>query len=159
MAGGDRLVNCMRQAAKRANPKSRNTDIVYGSVQTVSPLTVLVDNRLELTEEFLILSPFCFKSSFSLTVDSHKHAITVKEISQEDHTHETKEGPTESAGGFEITPSASSRNAGGHVIDVTLWGDLEIGDRLVMLRVSEGQEYLVLYRDRLDIQATCQYLQ
>lgn len=162
MPGGDKLVRCMREAAKKVNPSSKSTDIMYGVVQKVSPLTVLVDNRLALTEEFLILSPFCYKASFDLTVESHTHSVSVSmgKISQSDHIHQTKEDPTEAAGGFSITPSASAsaQSAGGHKISVTLWDDLDIGDKLVMLRVQEGQAYLILYRDKLSVKASCQPL-
>lgn len=158
MPGGERLVQCMRQAASKTQNPSRKTDIVYGVVQNASPLTVLVDNRLELTEEFLILSPFCFRAAFDLTISDHKHSVSVKSISQTDHQHNTETKPTQPAGGFNITPSASAENAGGHKVSVTLWDNLAKGDRLVMLRVKEGQEYLVLYRDKLSIKASCQDL-
>lgn len=155
MPRGDRLVKCMRQAANKTHNPSKNTDIVYGVVQSTSPLTVLVDNRLELTEEFLILSPFCFKAAFELTINDHTHKVDVDPISQSSHSHNTDTKPTQPAGGFNTTPSAFAGNAGGHKVSVTLWDNLTKGDKLVMLRVKEGQEYLVLYRDRLNIKASC----
>lgn len=155
MPRGDRLVKCMRQAAKKTQNPSKNTDIVYGVVQSTSPLTVLVDNRLELTEESLVLSPFCFRAAFELTIDNHTHPISVDPISQQSHDHSVDAKTTSKAGGFNITPSASSGKAGGHKISVTLWDNLAKGDKLVMLRVKEGQEYLILYRDKLNIQASC----
>jgi len=148
MPRGERLVQCMRQAANKSRNPSKNTDIVFGVVQNTSPLTVLVDNRLELTEEFLILSPF----------NSHTHSISVDTVTQSSHQHDTDTKPTQPAGGFDLTPSASAGKNGGHRVNVTLWDNLVKGDKLVMLRVKEGQEYLILYRDRLKVKASCQDL-
>lgn len=158
MPKGDRLVKCMRQAAKKTHNPSKNTDIVYGVVQNTSPLTVLVDNRLELTEEFLVLSPFCYRAGFEVTIKGHTHSASVDTISKQDHSHSVDSKTTSKAGGFTITPSASIENAGGHKVSVTLWDNLAKGDKLVMLRIKEGQEYLVLYRDKLEIKASCQVL-
>ncbi len=158
MPGGEKLVQCMRQAAKKSRNPSKNTDIVFGVVQNTSPLTVLVDNRLELTEGFLILSPFCYKAAFELTINSHTHSISVDPVMQLSHQHNTDTKPTQSAGGFNLTPSASAVKNGGHKINVTLWDSLAKGDKLVMLRVKEGQEYLILYRDKLKVKVSCQDL-
>lgn len=158
MPKGDRLVKCMRQAAKKTHNPSKNTDIVYGVVQNTSPLIVLVDNRLELTEEFLVLSPFCYRADFEVTIKGHTHSASVDTISKQDHSHSVDSKTTSKAGGFTITPSASIENAGGHKVSVTLWDNLTKGDKLVMLRIKEGQEYLVLYRDKLEIKASCQAL-
>lgn len=179
MPAGDKLVRVMQQAAKKANPKTNTTDLLYGVVQSVNPLVVLVDNRLSLTEEFLILSPFCYKTGFDINVEAHSHGISVETISITDHAHkspdvsvpdhthkiEDKESTpagkivltgnkTGSAGGFSTTPRAKCGEAGAHKIHVSLWGDLEVADKLVMLRVAEGQAYMVLYRDKLNPKVT-----
>lgn len=154
MPPGDRMVAAMKKAAKMTNPSTNNTDVVYGVVQKTKPLTVLVDNRLELTEEFLLLSPFCYNTSFSLSISSHSHNVSVGKVSVGGHTHKIDDKETTNAGGFTSTPSASCEKAGSHKITVTLWDDLKIGDKLVMLRVSQGQAYMILYRDRLSIKAT-----
>ena len=181
MPAGDKLIQCMKQVSKKANPATKNTDVVYGVVKSTRPLIVLVDNRLELTEEFLILSPFCKKASFDISINSHQHDISVSTVAQEDHYHgiadialkdhkhkldgkDTSEAgsqtlsslKTKETGGFSITPTAECGNAGGYKVSVTLWGDLEVADKLVMLRVAEGQAYMILYRDRLDIKVSCQ---
>lgn len=154
MPPGDRMVAAMKKAAKMTNPSTNNTDVVYGVVQKIKPLTVLIDNRLELTEEFLVLSPFCYSTSFSLSIPSHAHNVNVGAISVGGHTHKVDDKETTSAGSFTSTPSASCEKAGSHKITVTLWDDLKVGDKLVMLRISQGQGYMILYRDRLSIKAT-----
>lgn len=179
MPAGDKLVRVMQQAAKNVNPKTNATDLLYGVVQSVNPLTVLVDNRLSLTEEFLILSPFCYKAGFDINVEAHSHNVGIETISIADHAHtcpdvvvsdhthkvEDKESTaaggvnltgnrTGEAGGFNTTPIATCGNAGAHKIHVSLWDDLKVADKLVMLRVAEGQAYLILYRDKLNVKVS-----
>lgn len=108
MPAGDKMIKIMKKISKSTNPSSIMTDVVYGTVRKVKPLTVLVDNRLELTEEFLVLSPFCKKVMFTIPVEDK-------------------------------------------LCDVLLWDDIKVGERLTMLRVAQGQEYIVLYRDQLSI--------
>lgn len=158
MPAGDRLVKSMRAAAKQLNPPNTRTDLVYGVVQKENPLTVLVDNRLTLTEDFLIKSPFCYSTGFTIKIDDHAHSVGVSQIKIADHKHTKDGGDTSSAGGFTTTPKATCGGAGGHEVTVNLWDNLKVGDKLVMLRVHEGQEYMILYRDKLDIKVSCQDL-
>lgn len=158
MPGGDRLLNVMKQVNKRTNPPTKNTDVIYGVVKKTNPLTVLVGNRLELTEDSLILSPLCYAAGFNFEIGSHSHSISVSKVSQAGHTHSLEGKETSEAGGINTTPTASCSSSGGHRVSVSLWGNLAQGDKLVMLRVSEGQAYMVLYRDKLNIKVQCQDL-
>jgi hypothetical protein len=105
MPGGDRLLNVMKQVNKRTNPPTKNTDVVYGVVKKTNPLTVLVDNRLELTEDFLILSPLCYAAGFNFEIGSHSHSISVSKVSQAGHTHSLEGKETSEAGGINTTPT------------------------------------------------------
>ena len=179
MARGDKLIGVIKEVSKKANPSNKNADIVYGIVQSISPLTVLVDNRFSLTEEFLIFSPFCHKTEFQLNIPSHKHNIDVEQmqinnhthsvtVSSKSHTHKIEDKTTEpagngsqevtstAAGSATLKPVANCDSAGSILINVCLWGDLIEGEKLVMLRAFEGQSYLVLYRDRLKVEVSCQ---
>lgn len=152
MPAGDRMVSAMKKAAKLVNPSTNMTDVVYGVVQKTKPLTVLVDNRLELTEEFLILSPFCYRASFNVIIPSHTHKVSIGNISAGDHKHKLDDNTeTKPAGGFSSTPSATCEKSSSHKVTVTLWEDLKVGDKLVMLRISAGQMFMILYRDKLNI--------
>lgn len=66
MSDVSRLVRAMRQAG--ATPENENVDLVYGTVKSINPLSVTV-NKLTLTSEFLIASPFCWDSSIPSSGD------------------------------------------------------------------------------------------
>lgn len=65
---GDKLVSIMLSAGKEAIPASEKTDLLYGKVVSVNPLTIRVANepRLQLTEPFLILSKMCKEMKVTL---------------------------------------------------------------------------------------------
>lgn len=46
-----------RLLAQGVDDGTDRTDIVFGSVTSVSPLTIKVNNKLEIPESFLVLSP------------------------------------------------------------------------------------------------------
>ncbi len=60
---GEALVKMMKQAAKQAIPDSSLTDLVSGVVTSINPLKIKVENKFEIGSNFLVLSPFCIKSS------------------------------------------------------------------------------------------------
>lgn len=56
MSDGHRLAQLMRQAGRP--PENETVDIVGGTVTSISPLKVRVENR-ELTQSFLIVGAMC----------------------------------------------------------------------------------------------------
>lgn len=66
MSAADRLVKTMQKAARKSDPLNLYTDVVFGVVISVDPLIVRVGDKLEVTEDFLILSPFCKKTLVEL---------------------------------------------------------------------------------------------
>lgn len=56
---GEKLVRLIKQGARHAIPENTLTDLVPGEVVKEEPLTILVENRFKIDEDFLILSPFC----------------------------------------------------------------------------------------------------
>lgn len=57
---GEKLVKVMRKVASNANPKSSQTNILFGTVVSINPLKVNIENRYEVGASLLILSPFCY---------------------------------------------------------------------------------------------------
>lgn len=101
---GEKLAKLIKQGASNAIPKSSLTDLVGGEVVNTSPLIIQVENRFQVDEDFLILSPFCreFKS---------------------------KDG-------------------------AILFENLKNGEKVLLLRVSNGQQFYVLERGELKNDST-----
>lgn len=62
---------------------SRGGDIVGGTVVSVSPLSINVEGRLTVTDDFIVLSPFCIRAEFE------NYTPTEEEQS---HTHKFRVG-------------------------------------------------------------------
>ncbi|CEO27177.1 DUF2577 domain-containing protein [Paraclostridium sordellii] len=96
---GEKFVRLIKQGARHAIPENTLTDLVPGEVTNESPLTVLVENRFKIDQDFLVLSPFC----------------------------------------------REFKDKNGSV----LFENLKIGEKVLLLRVSNGQQFYVLDRGEL----------
>ncbi|WWU65451.1 DUF2577 domain-containing protein [Clostridium baratii] len=96
---GEKLVKLMKQCTRQAIPQSVLTDLVAGEVVKENPLTILIENRFKVDEDFLILSPFC------------------REFKDKNGT--------------------------------VIFDKLKQGDKVLLLRVSEGQQFYVLDRGEM----------
>ena len=123
MGDGHRLAQMMREAGR--TPQNEVVDIVEGEVTSVSPLKVKVDNR-ELTEAFLILGALCQETIIPRTADSGTYIF------------ETPHGHTGVHGG------TSEDNCG--IYQIKLWRGLNVGDKVMMIKLARGQKYYILQR-------------
>ena len=96
---GEQLVRLIKQGARNAIPENTLTDLVPGEVVKENPLTILVENRFQVDEDFLILSPFC------------------REFKDKNGT--------------------------------IIFDKLKEGDKVLLLRVSNGQQFYVLDRGEM----------
>lgn len=96
---GEKLVRLIKQGARNAIPENTLTDLVPGEVVKETPLTILVENRFQVDEDFLILSPFC------------------REFKDKNET--------------------------------IIFDKLKEGDKVLLLRVSNGQQFYVLDRGEM----------
>lgn len=138
MSDGHRLAQLMREAGK--TPQNEVVDIVTGEVTSVEPLKVRVENR-ELTESFLIVGALC-KETHIYTANIKKH----------DHYHVIPEFTTESAGSGPHSHTIKERDTDpikphGNNFDIMLWRGLNVGDRVLMLKVGRGQKYYIIQRE------------
>ncbi len=62
---GEKLVKVMRQVAGNANPSSSQTNVMFGTVTSINPLKINIENRYEVGTSLLVLSPFCFDKEFN----------------------------------------------------------------------------------------------
>lgn len=110
------LVKAVGQIARNAVEASMPTTVMVGRVENESPLTVIVEQRLTLTQKQLIVPE-------RLT----SHAV----IASVDTTTEMTEGHQHSISGDK---------------KITLQSSLGSGDFVLLLRMQGGQKYVVLDR-------------
>lgn len=138
---GERIVEAMFDAANAAIPVTERTDVVWGTVLTPLPnVTVQVDGEQNMTLQpnFLKLSPLCMEKWFTIP------AWTT--LPESEHTHgyeDSDEGSTETKTTEPGTPHLHS--IAEH--RVMVWRGLLAGDRVMMLRYKNGDQFYILQRE------------
>jgi hypothetical protein len=135
------------EAAKKYSqvPEAHFSDVITGTVTSVSPLKIKVGDKLELTDKNLILSAFVQETWINIPtthgeagadgVFMHRHEINAEtELANDgqgaDHKHAIKV----------YTEYALPK--------ILLWRGLQVGDIVYLLRVAKGQTYFVIQRQQ-----------
>lgn len=131
------LLPAIQQAVKQSVEAARPSDYIMGTVETVSPLSIRLNSRDLVTEDFLILTDAVRDYNVDITV-SHQ---------------------TENRAGGSGDPSFASHN---HDYKgrkrITVHNGLAVGEIVVMLRQGGGQQYCVLSRVHDHANVTGQWL-
>lgn len=114
------LSSVIKQLAGGAVESEMPTRFMFGSVASLSPLTIRVENRFEISEEQIVIP----KELTAGTYATHRHSTAP-------HTHQLSGQETSQA-----SPETTQ--------EVRL--GLSVGDGVVVLRNWGGQQYLVLGR-------------
>lgn len=119
------LFESIQRAVKQAMDDSRPADYILGRVESVSPLSIRLNARDLVTEEFLILTDLVRDFNVDISV-SHQ---------------------TENRAGGSGDPSFASHN---HDYKgrkrITVHNGLSVGEVVIMIRQRGGQQYCVLSR-------------
>ena len=131
---GQKLVNIMQQSAKEA--MSNGADMLFGEVISAKPLKIKVDNRFELTQEFLVLT--------SLVQDFETEVTVNWGTSNYTHTHKIEDTFTSGGTAEEDTHSHSVTGKK----KMTVHMALKTGEKVILMRVQGGQKFIVIDRIR-----------
>ena len=119
------MCESIRKLVQQTLEAMRPADYILGRVETVSPLSIRLNARDLVTEDFLILTDLVRDHSVDITV-SHQ---------------------TENRAGGSGDPSFASHN---HDYKgrkkITVHNGLAVGEIVIMIRQSGGQQYCVLSR-------------
>lgn len=135
MSDSSRFIRAMKQIATPG--ESQMVDIVTGTVTSINPLVIKTDES-ELTETFLVVGALCQNTTIKVpnrVGNMHIHLVpehatqpaTVGDHGT--HTHQIQAFNTEAA-----------------LPDILLWRGLQVGDQVLMIRMSDSQQYYVLQR-------------
>lgn len=128
------LVKNMKKAALEAVDASKPADILYGTVQSVNPLEIFVEQKLILTKEFIIVPEHLTDYETEITFDDPE----VKQIYTTWNMEETQESNR--------AKISFKQPAVKHKI--TVYNALKEGDSVILFRKQGGQRYVVF--DRVD---------
>ncbi len=131
MLNSSDFVKVIKKSAIEAVNNSKPADIFYGTVQSISPLTIFIDQKLILSEKFLIIPESLTDYETEISFDDS----SVKQVFTTWNMEETSES----------TPSKISfKEKIKHKI--TVYNSLKTGEKVILLRQQGGQKYMVLDR-------------
>lgn len=131
MLNSSDFVKVIKKSAIEAVNNSKPADIFYGTVQSISPLTIFIDQKLILSEKFLIIPESLTDYETEISFDDP----SIKQVFTTWNMEETSES----------TPSKISfKEKIKHKI--TVYNSLKTGEKVILLRQQGGQKYMVLDR-------------
>lgn len=137
----ERLLKAIQSVSWAAVQAGAPTGIYYGTVTSETPLKILVEQKMELTEEFLVLSGAVRDRKVELT-------LAVGTMETEDASFPTSH--THPCDAQSTVGSASFDSAHRHRLEgrkqVLLHLALRTGEKVILLRMQGGQKFLVLDR-------------
>ena len=124
------------------------TDILYGTVSKVSPLEIAVDQKLILTEPFLVLTNMVKDHYVDVTVSmqTENDKFLIK-----DHTHPYEDTqpngqPVIKATQTTLDLDVTHKHEIKHTIKMLKHYGLKVGEKVILVRMQGGRKYLVLDR-------------
>ncbi len=126
------LVKNIKQAAVEAVNASKPAGVIYGTVQSVNPLEIFVEQKLVLTKEFVVVPEHLTDYETEITFDDPN----IKQIYTTWNMEETQES--------QRSKISFKQPAAKHKI--TVYNGLKNGDKVIMLRQQGGQLYFILDR-------------
>ena len=129
------MIEIVKKVAEQVFESMKPTTIIYGTVETVSPLSVRIDQKKLLEAEDLILSHFLRDHYVDITV-SHK-TESIYESWDTSHSHP----------GTSSIPIDHKHEYKGRKKILVHYG-LKKGEKLALIRIQGGQMYYII--DRLE---------
>lgn len=120
------FLTVVKKGGKRAVDATDPMQVLYGEVTGVSPLRIMIEQRLELDEEFFILTR---------AVRDHEVEMTVGHLTE-----------NRSGGGVEAAFESHNHEYKGRKTFL-IHNGLIIGDKVKLLRVQGGQQYVVFDKE------------
>lgn len=127
----------IKTIALNALESTKPSGIFFGTVVSASPLKIQVEQKMTLGAEFLVLSTLVQDFTVSMTVDHMTEAET-------EHIHAVQDTYT---GGGSSSPTSHLHNYTGTKSFRVHLG-LSAGEKVILLRIQGGQQFLVLDRVR-----------
>lgn len=141
------LVKTIKQAAVEAMEAAKPVNICFGTVESVNPLKIRVEQKILLGAAQLVLSRNVTDYTICATINWQTESGGQQEAGE-------SQGTTEPAGSPEHTHNFQVQGGGGESHEHTISGKKEIiihnalsvGESVIMLRQQGGQKYIVIDR-------------
>ena len=131
LSGYTEMVRLMKRAAVDAVESGKPCDVLFGTVQGVAPLEIFVEMGMVLQADELIVGERLTDHTVELSFDDAgvKQVFTTWDMEEQEESAERK---------ISFTRPVRHR--------VTVYGGLQVGEQVILLRKQNGQRFVVLDR-------------
>ncbi len=138
MPDASELVKAVKKAAMDAVKADKPVEVYFGSVISADPLKILVEQKLTLGAEQLVLT----KAVTDHWVDIEVSHFTVNDdFMIPDHTHVTPAGPSDTG-----NLDTKHKHAYKGRKKIMIYNGLKTGEKVLLIRFDKGQRFVVLDR-------------
>lgn len=134
MSDINNFLNSVKKASVEAVLANNPFAFVCGTVTSVDPLKIQINQKMELTENQLLLTSLVRDTKIDITFDFNTEEIT--------HTHIVSNASCSNQTHFHNCCKTSN---------MTLHFGLKISEEVMLLRVDSGQKFIVLDRVGVDL--------
>lgn len=148
MSDASRIIQIIKQAATETIENSKPVAVLFGTVQSIAPLTIFVDQKTILEEEEIILIDNVrdYKTQISFDNPNIENNVTIGKR------------PIPKNGVLTTEPDTGQENSKAAIFegklsfmekvkhDVTVYNALKVGEKVLILRVQGGQRFIILNR-------------
>ena len=138
MADAAELVRAVKKAAIDAVRADKPVEVYFGNVLSTEPLKILVEQKMTLGEEQLVLTKAVTDHWADIEVS---HFTVNDDFMIPDHTHVTPAGVTDS-GNLDTTHKHRYKGRK----KILIYNGLKAGEKVLLIRFGKGQRFVVLDR-------------
>ncbi len=141
----------VKRAALEAVAASKPFALTFGTVVSASPLKISVDQKLTLYKEQLLLTNAVRDYTVNMTVEHETESALTDVNLAHKHSYSGSAGPysysgnTQTAGAVDLGHKHSYKGKKKYTVHLAL----KTGEKVILLRVNGGQQYIVL--DRVEV--------
>lgn len=153
------LIETVKKIVQGVLNESSPCNVLFGTVTSANPLEITVEQKLKLTKEFLILTKNVVNYTTTATVEwntnqvnqnaTHEHSINgninvESSITPNDNNAEISNTISSNLSTSKYTKDLSHQHSIIGTKSITINNTLKVNDKVILLRQSEGQKYVVL---------------
>ena len=136
----EQFLNTLKKAAQQAIEESTPSTILFGTVTSISPLNINVEQKMNLTSEFLILTKNVVDYETEMTINWSTEIIN----QNMNHSHDVSVTGEASVSIGQYSKDLSHSHGIKGRKKVTIHNALKNGDKVILIRQQGGQKYVVL---------------
>ena len=138
MASG--LLDIMKRAAIDANEASQPTDLRFGTVTSVTPLSVQITNQMTIPQSLLVLPIHLTDYTVPVTFN-----WTTETAGDHDHSYSGTDSEEDSySGNVDNNGNHTHQVVSDESKTITIHNALKVGDKVALIRKQGGQAFYIL---------------